>query len=75
VTLGRVARPQEANSDSVPSLLRARHDRPRRRTAEQRDELAASQGWHALSPLRAAGFSLSLARKDWAGPWANPESF
>src|SRR5262249_7358258 len=31
--------------------LRARRERPRRRrAAEQRDEVAPSQGWHGLSP-------------------------
>jgi len=46
--------------------LRPRRERPHRsRTAEQRDERAPSQGWHGLSPPRAAGFTLSLARKDW----------
>src|SRR5262249_48081364 len=46
-------------------LLRARRERPCRSAAEQGEGLASSQGWHGLSPPRAAGFSLSLARKDW----------
>src|SRR5260221_10368305 len=38
-------------------LLRPRRERPRDcRAAEQREELASSQGWHGLSPPRAAGF-------------------
>src|SRR5262249_59011087 len=47
-------------------LLRPRRKRPsNRRAAEQRDELASSQGLHRLSPPLAAGFPhLSLARRD-----------
>ena len=48
------------------ALLRARRERPCCRPAtEQRDEFASSQGWHGLSPPRAAVFrTLSLARRD-----------
>ena len=48
------------------SCMRRDRPCPRRRDAEQSDELASSQGWHGLSPPRAAGFPHpSLARSDW----------
>jgi hypothetical protein len=41
-------------------LLRAHREGPRCRTAEQRDHIASSQGWHGLSPPpRAAGLTLA----------------
>src|SRR6516164_5934500 len=48
-------RPAHQHSDAPHplGLLRAHRERPRDcRAAEQRDELASSQGWHGLSPLR-----------------------
>src|SRR6516162_1550758 len=70
-------RAQEPNGRQLRRLLRARRERPRGgRAAEQRDEFASSQGWHGLSPPRAAGFPHSQpSTEGWAGPWANPESF
>src|SRR5262249_37169409 len=58
-------------------LLRARCKRPCGcRAAEQRDELASSQGWHGLSPPRAAGFAHSKSSTQGpAGPWARAELF
>ena len=42
--------------------------------AEQRDELASSQGWHGLSPSRAAGFPHPQpSTKEQLGPLGNPE--
>jgi hypothetical protein len=42
-------------------LLRARRQRPRRRTAEQRDELAPFQSLHLIPPARARGQDIELA--------------
>src|SRR5262249_3064467 len=55
---------QHADAPHPIRPLRTRRERPRdRRAAEQRDEMASSQGWHGLP--RAAGFpTLSLARRD-----------
>ena len=37
---------------------------------------ASSQGWHGLSPPRAAGFPHPQpSTEGLAGPWGNPESF
>jgi hypothetical protein len=45
-------------------------------THDGRDEVASSQGWHGLSPPRAAGFPHPQpSTEGLAGPWANPESF
>src|SRR5262249_35929597 len=64
--IGRREVHEHADPPYALTLLRARRERPRdRRAAEQRDELASSQGWHGLSPPRAAvSCTLSLARRD-----------
>src|SRR5258708_25978383 len=57
---------QEADPPHALGLLRARRERPRRRrAADERDELAPSQGWHRLSPpVQPVSRTLSLARRD-----------
>src|SRR5215472_757173 len=62
--LGRAV--ADESDDRHRRLLGPRRERPRRRrAAEQHDEVASSQGWHGLSPPRAAGLpNTSLARSD-----------
>src|SRR5262249_7195043 len=67
---------EHADAAHLLPLLRARRKRPRRRAAEQCDEVASSQSWHRLSPPRAADFPHPQPSTErLPGPWANPESF
>src|SRR5262249_15294692 len=58
-------------------LLRARRERPRRRAAEQRNELASSDVEHGLLPRTRCASLLQAgdAAEASAGPWRRPESF
>src|SRR5262245_5730999 len=58
-------------------LLRLRRERPRRRAAEQRDELASSYVEHGLLPgTRCASLPQAQdAPEAPAGPWGRPELF
>ena len=68
---------EHADAPHTLALLRARRERPSRRAAEQRDELASPEVEHGLLPgtryaSLAQGYDVLEAP---AGPWGRPESF
>src|SRR5262249_54176974 len=66
-----------AKTHHLCSLLRARRERPWRRAAEERDELASFYVEHGLLPgTRCASLPQAQdAPEAPAGPWVRPESF